>query len=81
MVMDVSTLGRRIQGARIVARLATYVSSAEVSSISLVKCVMRASRVAMFERRSWLRVFCNTEMRAESVDSEAGVEYMVFIIS
>jgi hypothetical protein len=46
-----------------------------------VKCVMRASRVAMFERRSWLRVFCNTEMRAESVDSEAGVEYMVFIIS
>jgi hypothetical protein len=50
------------------------VSSADVSSISLVKCVIRASRVAMLASRSWLSVFCNTETRAESVDSDAGVE-------
>ncbi len=39
-----------------------------------VKCVIKASRVAMLARRSWMRVFCNTAMRAESLDSEAGVE-------
>lgn len=81
MVMEVSILGRRIQGASIVAREAMYASSADVRSINRVKCVIRPSSVAMLASRSWLRVFWRTEMRAESVDSEAGVEYIVFIIS
>lgn len=62
-----------MHGASACARAVMYASSAEVSSIKRVKCVMRASRVAMLARRSWMRVFCRTEMRAASVDSEAGV--------
>jgi len=44
--------GRRTQGARLVARAETKGSSAEVSSIRRVKCVVRASRVAMLASRS-----------------------------
>jgi hypothetical protein len=51
-----------------------YSSLADVSSMSLVKCVMSASRVAILTSLSWIRVFIKTETLAESVDSEAGVE-------
>lgn len=62
-----------MHGASVCASWVMYASSADVSSMRRVKCVIKASRVAMLARRSWMRVFCRTEMRAESVDSEAGV--------
>lgn len=52
-----------MQGARLLASDDMYGSSAEVSSMRRVKCVVRASSVAMFARRNWPRVFCRTEIR------------------
>ena len=74
IVIDVSVLGRNTQGASALPRAVMYASSAEVSSMRRVKWVMRASRVAMLARRSWLRVFWRTEIRAGSLDSAAVVE-------
>lgn len=48
-------------------------SSAEVSSIRRVKCVVMASRVAMLARRSCPRVFWRTEMRVWGEVDESGV--------
>jgi hypothetical protein len=76
IVIEVSVLGRRMHGAKLVANAETYSSSAEVKSISLVKWVINASSVAMFAKRRPLRVFCRTATRFES-----GVEYNVFITS
>jgi hypothetical protein len=73
MVMEFSTLGRRMHGARFSARALTYVSSAEVSSMSLVKCVMSASRVAMLTSLSWIRVFVRTETLAAGSTESAVV--------
>jgi len=56
-VSGVSLRGRRMQGAMLLARDTTKASSAEVSSMRRVKCVVMASKVAMFARRSWPRVF------------------------
>jgi hypothetical protein len=72
-VMELSTRGRRMHGARLWARAVMYVSSAEVSSIRRVKWVMSASSVAIFAKRSWIKVFCRTEIRAASLDSDAVV--------
>lgn len=65
--------GRRIQGASACAREAMNGSSAEVSSMRRVKCVVMASRVAMFARRSCPRVFWRTEMRVWGEVEESGV--------
>ena len=43
--------------------------------------MVRASRVAMFARRNWPRVFCRTEIRVWGDVEESGVEYMVLMIS
>ena len=56
-------------------------SSADVSSMRRVKCVVMASRVAILARRSWPRVFWRTEMRVWSEVAESGLEYIVLIIS
>ena len=48
-------------------------SSAEVSSMRRVKCVVTASRVAMLARRSCPRVFWRTEMRVWGEAEESGV--------
>jgi hypothetical protein len=81
IVIEVSVFGLKIHGARLVASAATYCSSADVSSTSRVKWVIKASKVAIFVKRSWLRVFCRTDMRVASLESVAGVLYMVFMIS
>lgn len=73
MVRDVSTRGRRIQGARACAREAMKGSSAEVSSIRRVKWVVIASSVAILARRSWPRVFWRTEIRVASDVDESGL--------
>ena len=69
-----SVRGRRIHGAKLVARAETKSSSAEVSSIRRVKWVVTASRVAMFARRSWPRVFWRTDIRVSEEVDESGVE-------
>lgn len=69
MVKGVSLRGRRIHGARLLAREVTKVSSADVSSTRRVKCVVIASRVAMLARRSWPSVFWRTEMRADGSEA------------
>ena len=57
-----------------------YCSSALVSSMSRVKCVVMASRVAMFASLSCPRVLCMTLTRVFSEDS-AVLLYIVFTIS
>ena len=59
-----------MHGERVVARAETKASSAEVSSMRRVKCVVRASRVAMLARRSCPRVFCRTGIRDSGEDDE-----------
>ena len=46
-----------------------------------VKCVVRASSVAMFARRNWPSVFCRTEIRVWAEVEESVVEYIVLMIS
>jgi len=70
-----------MQGARVWARDAIKVSSAEVSSMSRVKWVVIASSVAILARRSWPRVFWRTDTRASAEVADSGLEYMVLIIS
>ncbi len=74
MVREFSVRGRRIHGARFWARDETKGSSADVSSMRRVKCVVMASRVAMLARRSWPRVFWRMEMRASGEPEESAVE-------
>jgi hypothetical protein len=59
--------------ARVCASAEIKGSSAEVSSMRRVKCVVMASRVAMLARRSWPRVDWMTEMRVSSLASVAVV--------
>lgn len=69
-VREFSVRGRRIHGANVCARAVTYASSADVKSISRVKCVAIASNVAILFNRSCPSVDCKTLiLGAASIDS------------
>ena len=63
-----------MHGASTCASAAMKGSSAEVSSIRRVKCVVIASSVAMLASRSCPRVFCKTDTRVSAEVDESGVE-------